>query len=85
MGWDRRGWTGTQWGGRYVGCPELPDGSECVCCVQSVDLCNPWIALRKAWICALCDLCMVLSTQPWIVIAQCEECKAWICKKYGYE
>ena len=28
MGWGRRGWTGIQWGGRHVGCPELPDGSE---------------------------------------------------------
>lgn len=28
MGWDKRGWTGIQWGGRYVGCPELPDGSK---------------------------------------------------------
>ena len=28
MGWDKRGWSGILWGGRYVGCPELPDGSE---------------------------------------------------------
>lgn len=28
MGWDRRGWSGVLWGGRYVGCPELPDGSK---------------------------------------------------------
>ena len=28
MGWDRRGWTGILWGGRHVGCPELPDGSK---------------------------------------------------------
>ena len=24
-----------------------------ICWAQSMDLCNPWIALRKAWICAL--------------------------------
>ena len=28
IGWDRKGWSGNLWGGRYVGCPELPDGSE---------------------------------------------------------
>lgn len=28
MGWDRRGWSGILWGGRYVGCPEVPDGSK---------------------------------------------------------
>ena len=28
MGWDRKGWSGNLWGGRYVGCPELPDGSK---------------------------------------------------------
>ena len=28
MRWDTKGWSGRQWGGRYVGCPEAPDGSE---------------------------------------------------------
>ena len=28
MNWDVKGWSGKQWGGRYVGCPEAPDGSE---------------------------------------------------------
>ena len=28
VGWDKRGWSGILWGGRCVGCPELPDGSE---------------------------------------------------------
>ena len=28
LGWGTQGWTGRQWGGRHVGCPELPDGSE---------------------------------------------------------
>ena len=27
MNWSKRGWSGIQWGGRYVGCPEAPDGS----------------------------------------------------------
>lgn len=25
--WSRRGWTGIRWGGRYVGCPEMADGT----------------------------------------------------------
>ena len=25
--WSFKGWTGRSWGGRYVGCPELPDGT----------------------------------------------------------
>lgn len=28
MDWDRRGWTGRSWPGRYIGCPLSPDGSE---------------------------------------------------------
>ena len=27
--WSERGWSGGIWGGRYVGCPEAPDGSKC--------------------------------------------------------
>ena len=30
-----------------------------ICWAQSMDLCNPWIALRKPWIRTLCD-------NPWI-------------------
>lgn len=33
--WGRRGWTSATMNGRYVGCPELPDGSEYVKCVYS--------------------------------------------------
>ncbi len=27
LNWSRSGWSGRSWGGRYVGCPELPDGT----------------------------------------------------------
>ena len=27
MGWDKMGWSGRVWGGKYVGCPELVDGT----------------------------------------------------------
>ena len=39
-----------------------------VCCAQSMDLHNPWIALRKAWIHALYD-------NPWIGL---HVTKAWL-------
>lgn len=28
LNWSRRGWSGIGWRGRYVGCPESPDGSK---------------------------------------------------------
>ena len=30
MFWSLKGWTGRSWGGRYVGCPELPNGTPLI-------------------------------------------------------
>lgn len=37
MYWASRGWTSSNMNGAYVGCPEMPDGRECVfsfICIQ---------------------------------------------------
>ena len=45
LGWDKRGWTGSLWPGRYVGCPELPDGCKLIStnmCVRTLYLLLPY-------------------------------------------
>ena len=45
-----------------------------MCCAQSIDLHNPWNALRKAWIHALCGQSMDCTT-----FAQSQDCTSCMC------